>query len=214
MGAGKHRQQVFQRPPDPDLDYRRFPYQTFKAGTRWHRQHDAALGPWWFSCSMLGRFDLAEPDGTCYLADSPESAVRERVGPDIAQSRQVAASVLADRVVSTLALPAPVRAANLESNRAADRYGVTGELSTMTPYDVTQAWARALHQAGFGGVCGRLRFTVSRHRGLAIFGAAGSRPGWAADPSPVSLADVAGRMGIAIIDPPDDDQLTIITPPR
>lgn len=137
---------------------------------------------------------------------------RQRIGPDLAAHGRVAASVLAGRIVSRLRLPADARAANLESDRASDRYGVTGELTAMTPYDVTQQWAGVLHRAGFGGVTGRVRFTLSRHRGLGIFGIAGEQPDWPADPSPVRARDVAARMTIDVIDPPDDDQTTVIDP--
>lgn len=206
------RQAVFQQPPRPEVDYRRFPSRTFKAGSTWYRQHLDSLSPWWFSCSMDGRFDLPAPDGTCYLADSAESAVRERVGPDVAATGHVAVSVLEDRVVSAVALPEEVRAANLDSDRAADRFGVTGELTVMTPYTVTQDWAAVLHRAAFAGVCGRLRFTPSRHRGLAVFGEAGGRPNWDADPSPIPLVAIGRRMGLIIVEPPDDDQLTVVAP--
>lgn len=209
-----NRQTVLQQGPDPDSDYRRFPYRTFKAGSRWYRQHNITVGPWWFSSSMEGRFDLPAPNGTCYLASTREAATRERIGPDIAAKGRVAISVLKDRVVSALALPQGVRAANLDSDRAMDRYRVTGELTVMTPHEMTQAWAVALHAAGFGGVSGRLRFTVSpHHHGLALFGDGGPRPDWHADPRPESLVVVARRMSISIVRPPDDDQLTIVFPP-
>lgn len=208
-----NRQTVLQRRPDPDRDYRRFPYRTVKTGSRWYRQHDKTLGPWWFSSSMQGRFDLPAPNATCYLASTRESATRERIGPDIAATGQVAISVLQDRVVSTLALPEDVRAANLDSDRAAGHYGVTAELAVMTPYEVTQAWALALHTASFGGVLGRLRFTLSRQYGLAFFGGAGPpRPRWGTDSDPEPLVDVARRMGISIVRPPDDDQVTVVGP--
>lgn len=204
------RETMAQQPPDPDGDYRRFPARTIRAGSGWFRQHRRDLGPWWFSTSQQGRFDLPPPDGTCYLASSPQAATRERVGPDLAAAGQVPVSVLHGRVVSTLSLPEPVRAANLESDRAADQYGITGELATMIPYRVPQTWAATVHTAGFGGLVARLRFTPSRQLGLALFGTAGDRPDWAVDPQPQPLADVANQMGIHVVDPPDDDQITIV----
>lgn len=143
------RDQVWQQPPDRDRDYRGFPARTVRVGSVWFREHAAAHGPWWFS-SGVGRFDLRMPHGTCYLDDTPQPCVRERVGSDRAAHGRVAASVLASRVVPRLRLPADVRAANLESDRASDRYGVPGELTVMTPYDVTQQWADAPHRIGFG----------------------------------------------------------------
>lgn len=116
-------------------------------------------------------------------------------------------------MVSRLTLPEPARrAANLDSDRAADIYGVTGELSVLTPYGVTQAWARVLNAAGFEGVRGRLRFSVSHTRGLALFGQAGAKPDWPADDHPEEALKIAARMKIAVIDPPDDDDVTVVRP--
>lgn len=179
----------------------------------WFRDHDATKGPWWFS-SGRGRFDLPWPYGTCYLADRKAACIRERVGPDLAVHGRVAASVLAGRVVSRLRLTGDVRAANLTSDRASDEYGVTAELSTMTPYAVPQAWADVLHRAGMGGIYGRVRFTVTEHRALAVFGRAGERDDWPTDPDPTPARTVAeDETRITVVDPPDDDQVTILDAP-
>lgn len=206
------RQTVAQQPPDPAHDYRRFPRRSFRAGSRWFRQHDAADGPWWFSSSTDGRFDLPAPNGTCYLANSAQAAARERIGPDMAATGHVPASIVEGRVMSNLALPHLAVAANLDADRAADGYGVTGELTVMTPYSIPQAWAVALHSAGFDGIVGRLRFSLSRAVGLALFGGAGARRQWSADPDPQPLVDVVRRMGIDVVGPPNDDQVTIVPP--
>lgn len=207
------RERIFQQPPDPDRDYRGFPRRTLAAGMTWFRQHAASCGPWWFSCSGAGRFDLADPYGTCYLAASPQSAVREGIGPDLAEHGQVPASLIDGRVVSALPLPETVTAANVDSPRAVDHYGVTAELTAMTPYDVPQAWANTLHRAGFDAVIGRLRFAGARDRGLALFGEQGHRTAWPTDPHPVTARGVAARQGITIVDPPATDQITIVGSP-
>ena len=179
----------------------------------WFREHAADLRPWWFS-SGPGRFDLPLPYGTCYLTDDASACVRERVGPDLAVHGRVAASVLAGRVVSRLRLVGEVRAANLTSDRASDEYGVTAELISMTPYDVPQAWSDTLHRAGSGGIHGRVRFTVTEHRALAVFGRAGERDEWPVDPDPVPARVVAEHgTTITLVDPPDDDQVTVIGAP-
>lgn len=205
------RQQVAQQPPRPDADYRDFPHRVVRAGTSWYRQHAADLGPWWFSSSGVGRFDLVPPNGTCYLADTAVATVRERVGPDLAAGGAIAASLLAGRRVSALVLPMDVPAANLDSNHAADRYAVTGELATMIPYEVPRAWARALHDAGLAGITSRLRFSPGRSRGLALFGAAGEHHEWPADDEPTEAIAVARRMGLFVLEPPDDEQVRIVS---
>jgi hypothetical protein len=105
------------------------------------------------------------------------------------------------------------RAADLDSNVASDRYAVTGELLTMTPYDIPRDWARVLHRAGFEAIKGRLRFSLRGTRGLSLFGAAGARDDWAVDERPVDAVGVARRMNLVLALPPDNEQLTIVNPP-
>lgn len=207
------RQTVAQHPPDPVRDYRRFPSRTIRFGSRWYRQHRHDLNPWWFSNSLEGRFDLSTPNGTCYLASTPQAATRERVGPDLAAAGHVAASVMHGRVISALLIPETVRAANLDSDRAGHRYGITSELATMVGYAVPQAWAHVLHAAGFGGLVARLRFSPSGQQGVALFGEGGSRTEWQTDPDPRPLVEEARHMGIQVVRPPDNDQITIIRVP-
>ncbi len=208
------RQTVAQQPPDPSGDYTGFPARTVRAGTVWYRHHRDDQGPWWFTNTLQGRFDLPAPDGTCYLADSQQVAARERVGPDLAAAGRVAASVVTGRIVSKLFLPHTIVAANLGSDSAANHSGVTGELAVMVGYVVPQAWAQTLWAAGFGGILARLRFTPSAQRQLALFGPAGPRPDWPVDSQPTPLADIAARMRIDVVDPPHTDQITIVDKPN
>lgn len=51
-----------------------------------YRAHSSAHGPWYFAPLPAeprhgGRFDLAAPHGTCYVANNIEACVRERLGP-------------------------------------------------------------------------------------------------------------------------------------
>lgn len=169
--------------------------------------------PWWFSCDGTGRFDLPAPDGTCYLALSQSAALRELVGPDLAAAGTVPSSVLADRVLSRLALPGPVRAANVSSNRASNSFSVTAELVTMIPYTIPQRWAAVLHDSSFDGIAFTLRFSAGRSAGLALFGRAGEHRDRLTDPAPADCASVARRLRLRVIEPPHTDQLTVVTPP-
>lgn len=204
------REQVAQQPPG-DGDLSGFPNRTLKAGSAWFRQHAADSGPWWFSSSGAGRFDLPAPRGTCYLASSPRAAVLERIGPDLAAHGLVPSSLLDGRVVSRLKLPRPVVVANVDIV-AASRYGVTRELPVMTPYAIPQAWAAALARSSFGGIVAGLRFTPGRPVGLALFGKAGERTSWAVDADPRPAAGFARQMGLRVVDPPRADELTVVTP--
>jgi hypothetical protein len=143
---------------------------------------------------------LAKPYGTVYLADSPEAALRERIGRVLSsRSRLTKAEVDASRV-SELHVPDAVRLADLCSGRAAD-YEITREIHTVTPYAVTQAWAAAFHDAGMGGVRYDARFSTGRARAYAVFGDAGARS-WPDDPTPSTGREVADAAGIEVVSAP------------
>jgi hypothetical protein len=132
----------------------------------------AVHGPWWFSDSGEGRFDLKSPEGTCYTSVQAIAAVLEVIGPNVREG-VVSQEFIEQRVLYTLELREPASLAML-ANRAAAGFGLTHEIHTITPYDLPQAWARHLRKAGFDG----LRYSV-RHDpapnddGIALFGEAG-----------------------------------------
>jgi len=71
--------------PRPSLaepgDLRGFPWSA--PPKRLVRVCRAGASTWWFSSGGEGRFDLAPPEGTCYLATDAYAAIREasRLGP-------------------------------------------------------------------------------------------------------------------------------------
>jgi hypothetical protein len=197
------------RPPDPTRSYHSFPCRLLRAGAVLYRAH--ARGPWWFCSQGDCRFDLPAPDGTCYLATDAGAAVREKVGPALAATGLVPASVLAGVLVSRLSVPEPMQLANPATPTAANRFGMTREIDT-APYPLAQEWARAWRRAGFHGVRYGTRFTpAARPTGVALFGPAGERP-WPLDPTPELATDIARRTGLRLVTPPTAAALTIITP--
>jgi hypothetical protein len=169
-GARTGRLRVVQSPPDGDVDLRRFPRRTLRAGTVLHRV--ARRGPWWFCSDRLCRFDLDAPDGTCYLAHDEIGALLEVIGPELAGG-VVSEEFLATRRIHRLTLERDVVLADTASRRAAG-FGVTNELAGMADYAIPQAWAAALHAQQFGGIAYRLRFDPGATAGgVALFGSAG-----------------------------------------
>lgn len=196
-------------PPD---DLSGFPTWQLRRTTRLWRAHGPSRSPWWFSSDLSCRFDLPAPDGTCYLATSPDVAVRERFGARLVRAGFLAAAEVEGFVVSDLRVPQGVRVADVATPAAA-ALGVTGELSTVVPYALPQQWAAALHAVGLGGVRYAARFTPSpRPAALALFGPSGEAD-WPSDPDPTPGKEAAVAAGLRIITPPRRAVLRMTRPP-
>lgn len=187
-----------------------FPAYPVGADTDLFRAHGRALGPWWFGNDGAGRFDLRPPRGTCYVALDPLSALRERLGPVLAGSPAVPESLLEETVVSRLRLPAARDVADAQHHGAAG-FGVTRELESMVPYAVPQVWARALDEAGFGGVRYGPRFTPGDSSAVALFDGGGAQD-WPVDSTPVAAQQVPGAP--SAMSTPRRADLTVVRPPR
>jgi hypothetical protein len=167
------RARVVQRAPSMSLSLEGFP-------SRHHRgavYRAARRAPWWFCTCGDCRFDLdgGAPAGlgTLYSGVDPITGVLETIGPEM--SRPVTRAFLAERTIWMLAYDRPLDVADL-CDDAAVGFGVTNELSSMTPYDVPQAWARVFAEAGWDGIAYRTRFSTGPHAtGIALFDEAGAK---------------------------------------
>jgi hypothetical protein len=204
MGGVTRARQSLGAPRDPgELRRRRFPLSTASVTRTLYRAHTVGNGPWWFSSKMDGRFDLPNPEGTCYLAANPATALRERLGQRLT-SRGTITEAQADQMsVSTLRVPHPHRLANTCSSRAAS-FGVTREIHTIVRnmYARTQEWALAFRAAGFDGIRYEARHaTGAGDQSIALFGAAGDAH-WPEDPHPQAGRDAAAIAGIKVVPVP------------
>lgn len=209
-GPRDQRGHIALRPPSSDSKaLNGFPRWSLTTERTLYQAHSTGNGPWWFASAPGGRWDLAKPYGTVYLADNPEAALRERIGRVLSsRSRLTNAEVDASRV-SELHVPDTVRLADLCSAKAAD-YGITREIHTVTPYAVTQAWAAAFHDAGMGGVRYDARFSTGRARAYAVFGDAGASS-WPGDPTPLTGREVADAAGVEVVSVPHS--VRTVSPP-
>lgn len=202
------------QPPDPDQSLASFPAVTLRTNQRFYRCTRTTNGPWWFSSSGGGRFDLRPPRGTCYLATDAIAAVREALGPTDG-SRLVTHQWFEDRSVRQLRLSRPTRVAHTYAETASS-HGVTLEINTIVPYDIPQAWAAALDQAGHGGVAYLLRHSAAPWRGVALFGSSGERTSWRrgiARPLDASMIRSLEReFGVTVADRPSSRSLTFLDP--
>lgn len=162
-----------QQPPGRSLGD--FPGTVNRTTKHLHRCHQITNGCWYFSSALSpgwgGRWDLPAPDGTCYLAQSPEGALMEAVGTDLTDHGFVTSTFLAARQVTELRLPSTTMTADLTATSVSD-HGVTSELTGAISYVLTQQWAQAFSRAGFGGITYGLRFRPNT-KGLGLFGPAG-----------------------------------------
>lgn len=148
---------------DPPAKLSGFPRWPLGQDRILYRAHSATNGPWWFASAhgtdRDGRFELADPYGTCYLAATANSAVRERWGNHLAKLRSVTGSMADDTRVSALRTPHLARLADTINSKAA-QHGVTREIGTATTYALTQRWATAFHALGCGGIRYLPRFST------------------------------------------------------
>ncbi|MFD4422818.1 RES family NAD+ phosphorylase [Agromyces sp. NPDC058484] len=196
------RQNVIQAPPPAGLDLADFPVLSSRDPV--YRAHSRGIGPWHFSNSGEGRFDLAGERGTCYLANTVGAAVRERLGEQFAARRIAAPEDAEKMVVSRLELPRRLRAADLESPGVGG-YPITAELTSMSDYSVPQAWARAFDDAGFGGVHYRGRFSYFDATSWAVFGPAGPDDRRPVDSNPIDGFDACEEGGLTVLPAPPTD---------
>lgn len=160
---------------------------------------------------MRGRFDLAEPEGTCYLASDEISALLEVIGPELLRGA-ISSEFLAARSLRKLQLPEEREVADLTS-RETVRFGVTAEIGTLIPYDRPQAWASALHSAGHSGIAYWPRHDPARKIALAIFGPHGERKRWKkgreASLSPELIERLLVECGIEVLDVPRANEIRL-----
>ncbi len=132
--------------------------------------------PYYFSSDGSGRFDLDEPEGTCYLASDDVAALRETLGPDYQRDAIVAESYFRERALWEFT-PNPSgwgeRLANLLDD-CWSRVGLTNELFDIEDYHLPRSWAACFRKAGWCGLKVRLRHVLSlNHVGVALFGPTG-----------------------------------------
>ena len=165
----------------------------------------AARGTWWFSADGAGRFDLSPPDGTCYLATDAYAAIREatRLGP-------VSTVWVQAREVREVTPPAADLRLAATTRQAAGRYGVTTELVTVVPYDLSRRWAAAFRAHGFHGIRHQLRHDQrARPSGVALFGPAGASNLDDGQPKPLTTTAVEAA-GVRVLPPPSVASLTVV----
>lgn len=186
-------------PPPAKLGH--FPRRSLRRAEDLLRVHPNDLGPWWFSSDGRGRFDLAPPAGTCYVALSPLGAFVEVFrGFTMIDAADVAA-----RALSRLHMPRDIVLADCTSPKAR-RFGVTAEIHSGPDYAATQGWAEALRGAGFDGVryfCGQ--DPSQREVGVALFGTAGESDWPVVETTHIAedvLRGVERRFGIHVLPAP------------
>ncbi|HRC84801.1 MAG TPA: RES family NAD+ phosphorylase [Thermoanaerobaculia bacterium] len=171
--------------------------------------------PWWFGSDGSGRFDLRPPSGTCYTSSDPLSALLEVIGPD-RLGGAVSTRFLAERRLCRLSVPEARELADLGSRRAAG-FGITHEIHTLVPYRLPQLWAARLAEAGAEGVRYFLRHDPAARAGFALFGPAGLREDWPAEPGEEIGPELEDRLeaecGVSVLEVPGARELVWVDDP-
>jgi len=107
------------------------------------------------------------------------------------------------RRLTRLELPRALTAADCTAETAR-AWGITAEIHSSPDYVKTQEWAAAFAQSGFDGIYYFLRHDpAQRLTGIALFGPAGSPPGFPVGISeaigPDLIQAVADRFGIRVV---------------
>jgi hypothetical protein len=156
---------------------------------RLYRIHQAVHEPEWFGNSGDFRWDpppdALEAFGTCYTATDPVTALLEV----IADLPVITESLLADRALAELELPADPQLADMTSPKILG-WGLDKRISVGDDYPVCQRWAQALRMAGFTGTYYEPRHELRTPPGhaVAFFGDRGYQPTQirAVDDGPIS----------------------------
>jgi len=200
------------QPPEEAAGLAGFPSRVLSPETPLYRVVRKGFGPWWFGSSLEGRFDLPEPEGTCYVAGDPLGALLELIGPELERGA-VSSELLRERRLREIHIPDEAGLSDLTSRRAAG-FGVTAEAGSVVPYDLPQAWAARLRAAGSEGLIYWLRHDPSRTEGYALFGPHGERTRWKKGRErPISrelLARLASECWIEVLPVPRSGQLRIL----
>ncbi len=189
----KRRRTELEPPPEDPQALRQFPSSPAGPGTELWRVIRQGNGPWWFGSGMTGRFDLPQPEGTCYLATDELTALLEVLGPERSAGR-ISSEELSRRRLHRLRLPVEHSLADLTSRLAAG-FGVTLEIHSYPQYRLTQSWARRLREAGADGLLYLARHDPAAGKSVALFGPAGERAEWAqGSPQRVDVPQLVARL--------------------
>lgn len=143
----------------------------------WYRAHHPSDGPWYFASATTrapdgGRFDLPDPDGTCYMASDVDSAVRERLG-HVAAAKPLTAAAVAATSITVVKLTTAQRKKVADTTAPAAAVIITREIGVMPQYRRTRPWAQHWRATGHTGILYQPRFSTGPVRALALFGPAG-----------------------------------------
>jgi hypothetical protein len=135
--------------PAPPDDLPELPSAKLGAKSLW-RVHPADVAPWFFDVGPDGRFNLAE-SGTCYLAETPIGAFVEKFGRLLRPGGVIPEPLIDAQRLSKLR-PPKANVVDLTDPSVLGLIGLTAEIHSTTNYDLTQAWALALREAGYDGI--------------------------------------------------------------
>jgi hypothetical protein len=135
--------------PAPPDDLPELPTTKLGREPLW-RIHGADVGPWYFDIGPDGRFNLVV-SGTCYLAEEPIGAFVEKFGRLLRPGGVIPEPLVDAQRLSRLR-PPKATVVDLTDPTVLGLVGLTAAIHTTSDYYLTQGWALALQEAGYGGI--------------------------------------------------------------
>lgn len=161
-------------PPDDPAALEVFPGRSLDPHTPLYRLFRASHTSVFYFSSRSdangGRYDLAPPNGSCYLAETPVGAWLEVFrSPGTIDHADLEARRMAEVLV-----PEALDLADLTHPNARS-HGVTAEIHAGPDYGIPRQWAERLHQAGWRGLAGLARHDPGAlERTVTLLGSAGA----------------------------------------
>lgn len=134
------------------------------------RIHLAGRDAWHFASGPDGRFNLAAPNGTCYLSEKELGAFVEHFGRLLRPGGALPQPLVDARRLSAVRV-GQLNLVDVTRRAVLGALGLTGEIHTTTDYAATQRWAETFKGAGYDGIRYLARHDPSlKLASIAVFG--------------------------------------------
>jgi hypothetical protein len=184
----------------PVRDLSDFPVVLLRKDSVLYRIHRRENSSWWCCSRWDCRFDLEQPRGTCYGAQTELACFLEVFG----EFRLITKDDVDARKVVPVSLASDLKLADV-THPSALSFGLDAAVNTTLDYAGPQAWAAAFDAVGLDGIRYWVRHDPRQQSvGIAVFGETGTTPDgrWVVGdsyPIPAEVVTEGEQFGIALV---------------